>query len=36
MQASLVAAHGLSSCGSWTVEHRLNRCGTGAQLLQGM
>ena len=26
----------LSSCGLWTLEHRPNRCGAGAQLLQGM
>ena len=25
---SLVAAHWLSSCDSWTIEHRLNSCGT--------
>ena len=26
---------GLSSCGSWALEHRLNSCGTCAQLLHG-
>ena len=25
-------ASGLSSCGSWTLEHRLNRCGAWTQL----
>ena len=29
-RASVVAAHGLSSCGSWAVEHRLSSCGTRA------
>ena len=27
---------GRVSCGSWTLEHRLNSCGAGAYLLQGM
>ena len=27
-QVSAVAAHGLSSCSSQTLEHRLNSCGT--------
>ena len=27
--ASVVAAPGFSSCGSWTLEPRLNSCGTG-------
>ena len=27
-QAAVVWAHGLSSCGSWALEHRLNCCGT--------
>ena len=31
--ASVVAAHGLSNCGSWALELRLNSCGTGAELL---
>lgn len=31
--ASVVVARGLSSYGSQTLEHRLNNCGTGAQLL---
>ena len=26
MRASLVVARGLSSCSSWALEHRLNRC----------
>ena len=26
-RASVVAAHGLSDCGSWALEHRLNSCG---------
>ena len=26
-QAPLVAAHGLSTCGSWALEHRLSSCG---------
>ena len=29
-QASGVAAHGLSSCNSWALEHRLSSCGTQA------
>ena len=28
--------HGLSSCGSWTLERRLSSCGTWAQLLRSM
>ena len=32
-QASVVAADGLSSCGSRALEHRLNSCGAWAQLL---
>ena len=35
-QASVVAAHGFISCGSQAPEHRLNSCGSRAQLLQGM
>ena len=31
-QASVVVTHGLSSLGSWTLEHRLNSCGTQAML----
>ena len=27
VQASVVAACGLSNCGSWDAEHRLSRCG---------
>ena len=30
MQASVVVAHGLSSCGSWSLERRLSSCGTRA------
>ena len=26
-QASVVVGHGLSNCGSWALEHRLNSCG---------
>ena len=29
-QALVVAAHGLSSCGSLALEHRLNSCATSA------
>ena len=29
-QASAVAAHGLDSCTSWALGHRLNSCGTQA------
>ena len=29
-QASVVVARGLSSCGSWALEHRLSSCGTRA------
>ena len=35
-RASLVVAHGLSSCGSQALEHRLSSCGAQAQLLRGM
>ena len=28
--ASIVVAHGLSSCGSWALEHRLSSCGARA------
>ena len=34
--ASAAATHGLSSCGFWALEHRLNRCGSRASLLGGM
>ena len=34
MRASVVVAHGLSSCGSWALEHRLSRCGAQASLLR--
>ena len=30
MQASVAVAHGLSSYGSWALEHRLRSCGTRA------
>ena len=33
-QASVVAAHVLSSCGSQALEHRLNSCGARAQSLR--
>ena len=36
VQASVVVAHGLGSCGSRALEHRLNNCGAPAQLLHGM
>ena len=29
-RASVVVAHGLSSCGSWALEHRLSSCGARA------
>ena len=35
-EARAVGGMGFSSCSSWTPEHRLNSCGTGAQLLQGI
>ena len=34
--ASVVVAHGLSSCGSRALEHRLSSCGAWALLLCGM
>ena len=34
--ASVVVAHGLSSCGLGALEHRLSSCGTQASLLRGM
>ena len=36
MQASVVVARGLSSCGSWALERRLSSCGSRVQLLHGM
>ena len=36
MWASVVVAHGLSSCGSWALERRLSSCGARAWLLRGM
>ena len=35
-RASVVAAHGLSSCGSQALERRLSSCGARASLLHGM
>ena len=35
-QASAVAAHELTSCGSWTLGCRLSSCGAWAQLLRRM
>ena len=34
--ASVVVAHGLSSCGLWALERRLSSCGAQDQLLHGM
>ena len=36
LQASAIAAHVLSSCISWALEHRLNSCGVWASLLHSM
>ena len=36
MWASVVAAHGLSSCGSRALERRLSSCDARAYLLHGM
>ena len=36
MRASVVVAHGLSSCGSQALERRLRSCGARAYLLRGM
>ena len=30
MRTSVVATHGLSSCSSWALEHRLNNCSAQA------
>ena len=35
-QASFIAMHGLSSWGSWALEHRLSSCDAQASLLCGM
>ena len=35
-RASVEAARGLGSFGSWTLEHRLGSCGGRAWLLHGM
>ena len=34
--ASVVVAHGLSSCGLRAIEHKLSSCGTWALLLHSM
>ena len=36
VQASVVVAHGLSSCGMGALERRLSSCGARAELLHGM
>ena len=36
MQSTGSRGHGLSSCGSWALENRLNSCGTQAWLFYGM
>ena len=36
MWASVVVAHGLSSCGSWALERRLSSCDARGKLLHGM
>ena len=36
VRASVVAARGLSSCGSWVLERRLSSRGTWTQLLLAM
>ena len=36
LAGSVVAAHGLSSCGSRALEHKVSSCGVRAQLLRGM
>ena len=36
VQASVVVAYGLSSCGSWALERRLSSCGARAQLFSDM
>ena len=36
MWASVVVAHGLSSCGSRALEHRLSNCGARAELPRSM
>ena len=33
MWASVIVAHGLSSCGSQALERRLSSCGAGAELI---
>ena len=35
VQASVVAAHGLSGCGSQALDHRLSSCGVQVQCLHG-
>ena len=34
--ASVVVARGLSSCGSWALEHRLSSCGARSSLIRGL
>ena len=34
--ASVVVESGLNSCGSWTLEHRLNRCGAQVYLFRNI
>ena len=36
VQPSVFLAHGLTSCGSWALGHRLSSCGARAQLLRGI
>ena len=35
-QASVVVAHGFSSCGLWALERKLSSCGAWAQVLRSM
>ena len=35
-RASVAEAHGLSTCDSWTLEHKVNNCGVQAKFLGGM
>ena len=35
-ESAVAVAPGLSSFGSWALEHRLNSCGAWAYLLRGM
>ena len=36
MQALVVVACGLTSCGSWALGHRVSSCGAWTQLFYGM